>query len=138
MIYITPKYGKTWQGKHVSLLPHPLTRGFFNAARQARKPIDKVAHKIPKVPPSVCIISICLIQIPLLILRYLTQSFVHLHPMKTQFSKPLTSVGVYASIYPKNTDTLRYGTASASWVNTIMDSKPTVLFYWQKIQPESS
>jgi len=52
--------------------------------------------------------------------------------MKTPLKKHLTSVGVYASIYPKNTDTLRYGTASASWVNTTMDSKPTVLFIGKK------
>ena len=42
------------------------------------------------------------------------------------------SVGVYASIYPKSTVTLRYGTASASWVNTTMDSNPTVLFIGKK------
>ena len=79
----------------------------------AAKPVEKVAHKIPKVPPSVCIISICLNQIPLLILRYLTQSFVHLHPMKTQFSKLLMRVGVYALPYLKNTGTLKYGMENA-------------------------
>ena len=36
------------------------------------------------------------------------------------------SVGVYASIYPKNMDTLKYGTVNASWVSTVTDSKETV------------
>ena len=36
------------------------------------------------------------------------------------------SVGVYASIYPKSTDTLKYGTANASWVSTETDSEQTV------------
>jgi len=46
--------------------------------------------------------------------------------MKTQFSRLWMSVGVYASIYPKSMVTLKYGTASASWVSTITDSKETV------------
>ena len=52
--------------------------------------------------------------------------------MKTQFSKHLTNVGVYALTYLRSMDTLRYITASASWVNTIMDSNPTVLFIGKK------
>jgi len=46
--------------------------------------------------------------------------------MKTQFSKLLTNVGDFASIYPKSTDTLKSGMVNASWVNTITDSKETV------------
>ena len=90
------------------------------------KPIDKVAHKSPKVPHRVCIISICLIQIPLSILRSLTQSYVRQHRMKIPLKKPWMSVGVYASISLKSTVTLKYGMVNASWVNTIMDSKETV------------
>ena len=45
--------------------------------------------------------------------------------MKTQFSRPLTSVGVYALTYPKSMDTLRYGTANALWVSIEMDSRQT-------------
>ena len=99
--------------------------GFF-------KPIRKVAHISPKVPHRVCIISICSILILLSILRSLTQSYVHPHHMKTQFSKLLTNVGAYALTYPKSTDILKYITVNASWVNTEMDSNPTVLFYWKK------
>ncbi len=36
------------------------------------------------------------------------------------------SVGVYASIYPKSTDTLKYITANALWVSTVTDSRETV------------
>ena len=73
-----------------------------------------------------CIISICSILILLSILRYLTQSYVHPHHMKTQFSKPLTNVGVYVSIFLKSMDTLKYGMVNASWVSTVTDSRETV------------
>ena len=73
-----------------------------------------------------CIISICSILILLSILRSLTQSYVHPHHMKTQFSKHLTNVGVYASIFPKSTDTLKSGTENASWVSTVTDNRQTV------------
>jgi len=36
------------------------------------------------------------------------------------------SVGVYASISLKSTDTLKFGTANASWVSIVTDSKETV------------
>ena len=103
-----------------------LNKVFFIENRAAAKTVGKVAHIFPKVPHRVCIISICSIQILLSILRSLTQSCVQQHHMKTQFSKPWMSVGVYASISLKSMVTLKYGTASASWVNTIMDSKETV------------
>ena len=51
--------------------------------------------------------------IQLSIQRSLTLSSVHLHHMKTQFSKPWMSVGVYASIFLKSTVTLKYGMANA-------------------------
>jgi len=123
---------RTWHGRNSKTF---LNKVFFiEKAKRLDffKPIRKVAHIFPKVPHRVCIISICSIQILLSILRSLTQSCVQQHRMKTPLKKHLTSVGVYASIYPKNTDTLRYGTASASWVNTTMDSKPTVLFIGKK------
>ena len=103
-----------------------LNKVFFIENRAAVKTVGKVAHIFPKVPPSVCIISICLIQIPLSILRSLTQSYVRQHRMKTPLKKHLTNVGVYASIFPKSTVTLKYGMVNASWVNTITDSKETV------------
>ena len=37
------------------------------------------------------------------------------------------SVGVYASIYPKSTDTLKSITASASWESIVMDNKTITL-----------
>ena len=103
---------------------------FFMGERSGQNPIRKVAHKSPKVPLRVCIIRICSIQILLLIQRSLTLSCVHRHHMKTPSKEHLTNVGVYASIYPKSTDTLKYGMVNASWVNTITDSNPTVLFLW--------
>ena len=109
-----------------------LNKVFFIENRAAAKTVGKVAHKSPKVPHRVCIISICSILILLSILRSLTQSCVHPHRMRIQFSKLQMSVGVYASICPKSTDILKYITVNASWVNTEMDSNPTVLFYWKK------
>ena len=100
----------------------------FWRERSGQNPVRKVAHIFPKVPLRVCIIRICSIQILLSIQRSLTLSCVQQHHMRTPLKKHLTSVGVYASIYPKSTDTLKYGMVNASWVNTIMDSKPTVLF----------
>ena len=90
-----------------------------------------------------CIISICSILILLSILRFLTQSYVHPHHMKTQFSKPWMSVGVYASIFPKSTVTLKSGTENASWVSTVTDNKQTVThnphsFPWGSILEEST
>ena len=85
-----------------------------------------------------CIISICSILILLSILRSLTQSYVRQHRMKTPSKELLTNVGVYASIFPKSTVTLKYGMVNASWVSTVTDSNPTVPFYCQKIQPESN
>ena len=73
-----------------------------------------------------CIISICSILILLSILRSLTQSYVHPHHMKTQFSKLLTNVGAYALTYPKSTDTLKSGMENASWVSTVTDNRQTV------------
>ena len=63
-----------------------------------------------------CIMNSCTIQTLLSILRSLTQSCVPLLHMRIQFSKLLTNVGVYVLTYPKNMDTVRYGTGSASWV----------------------
>ena len=37
------------------------------------------------------------------------------------------SVGVYASIYPKSTDTLRFGTVNASWESIAMENKTITL-----------
>ena len=37
------------------------------------------------------------------------------------------SVGVYASICPKSTDTLKFGTASASWESITMENKTITL-----------
>ena len=88
--------------------------------------IHKLAHNSPKWGGYVCIIIVCSIQILLSILRSLTQSYVHPHHMKTQFSRLQMSVGQYAQISLKSMVTLKYGTASASWVNIIMDSKETV------------
>ena len=75
----------------------------------------------------VCIMCICLIQIPLLILRSLTQWCVHLHHMKTQFSRPLTSVGVYVLPYPKSMDTLKFIMENASWESIAMENKTITL-----------
>ena len=47
--------------------------------------------------------------------------------MRIQFLKPWMSVGVYASIYPKSMDTLRFGTASASWESIAMENKTITL-----------
>ena len=47
--------------------------------------------------------------------------------MKTQFSKPWMSVGVYASISLKSMVTLKYGMASASWESITMDNKTITL-----------
>ena len=140
MIYITPKFGKTWQGKPVSLLPHPLTRGFFNVRSCDRKPINKVAHKTPKVPPFVCIISLCLILILLSILRFLTQSYVRQPRMRIQSLKPLTNVGVYALHYPKNTGIPKCGMENASWVNieTGSNARARSKKLDRKFRPESS
>ena len=73
-----------------------------------------------------CIIIICSILILLSILRSLTQSYVHLHHMKTQFSKLLKNVGAFALTYPKSTDTLKSGMVNASWVSTVTDNRQTV------------
>ena len=73
-----------------------------------------------------CIIRICLILILLSILRSLTQSYVRQHRMKTPSKELLTNVGVYASIFPKSTDTLKSGTENASWVSTVTDNRQTV------------
>jgi len=73
-----------------------------------------------------CIIIICSILILLSILRSLTQSYVHPHHMKTQFSKHLTNVGAFALTYPKSTDTLKSGMVNASWVSTVTDNRQTV------------
>ena len=81
--------------------------------RSGQNPNRKVAHKSPKVPLRVCIIRICLIQILVLIQRALTLSCVQQHHMKTPSKEHLTNVGVYASIYPKSTDTLKYGMVNA-------------------------
>ena len=90
-----------------------------------------------------CIISICSILILLSILRSLTQSYVHPHHMKTQFSKLLTNVGAYALTYPKSTDTLKSGMVNASWVSTVTDNRQTGThnphsFPWGSILEEST
>ena len=54
-------------------------------------------------------------------------SSVHLHHMKTQFSKHLTNVGVYASIFPKSMVTLKSITVNASWESIAMDNKTITL-----------
>ena len=73
-----------------------------------------------------CIILLCSILILLSIQRSPTLLSVHPHHMKTQFSKLLKNVGVYASIFPKSTDTLKSGTENASWVSTVTDNRQTV------------
>jgi len=47
--------------------------------------------------------------------------------MRTPSKKHLTNVGVYASIYPKSTDTLKFIMENASWESIAMENKTITL-----------
>ena len=90
------------------------------------KSVPKLSQDCLIFAPLCEIIIICSILTPLLIPHSLMRLSALQHLMKTQFSKLLTNVGVYASTYLQSMVTLKSGTENASWASTITDSKETV------------